>query len=108
MCFLPPVCSEPRPDGTLFISGQALSSRGGSTSLSSSDNYFSRCQSLKFSSYCQLLPVNSKDDDWFALCLDYISIHFSKNKEVSTNNRMNSIVWHMAHKSEIRMNHNTS
>ena len=45
MCFLPPVCSGPRPDGTLFISGQAVSSRGGSTSLSS-DNYFSRCQSL--------------------------------------------------------------
>ena len=84
MCFLPPVCSGPRPDGTLFISGQALSSSGGSTSLSSSDNYFSRCQSLKFSSYCQLLPVNSKDDDWFALCLDYISIHLKKkNKSIN-------------------------
>ena len=88
---------RPRRDSTLFISGQGDqdSAELRSTSLSCSDNYFGRCQSLKFSSYCQLLPVNSKDDDWFALCLDYISIQFLKIVEVSTNNRMNSIVWHI-------------
>lgn len=78
MCF-PPLCSSlGLTVPCLSLARQAVSSSGGSTSLSCSDNYFSRCQSLKFSSYCQLLPVNSKDDDWFALCLGYISIHFSK------------------------------
>ena len=84
MCF-PPLCSSlglivP----CLSLARQAVSSSGGSTSLSCSDNYFSRCQSLKFSSYCQLLPVNSKDDDWFCIVLGlYLNSFFKIERSIN-------------------------